>query len=78
MCIGLLPACICTTFVCLVPSEGVESPDTRVTYSCELPCGCREWNIVLWKRCQFSYSLSHLFSLPLFIFLKVCTILLIF
>jgi hypothetical protein len=44
-CIGPLPACICTTFICLVPSEGVKPPDTGVTYSCELPCWCWELNI---------------------------------
>lgn len=34
---------VCVSLECLIPEEGVGSPGTEVTESCEPPYGCWEW-----------------------------------
>ena len=41
----ILCALVFCLHICLC--EGVGSPGSRVTGSCELPCGCWEWNLGL-------------------------------
>ena len=38
--------CDCASYACSVPTEaeGIGSPGTGATDSCDLLCGCQEWN----------------------------------
>jgi hypothetical protein len=53
-------ACICVyaLHMCLVPTEARREHQilsrTGVTDGCELPCGCWELNLVVWKNSQCS------------------------
>lgn len=51
----------CVQCVCLQRSEeDIRSTRTGIIYSCELPCGCWEPNLVLHNSNDCSYPLRHL------------------
>lgn len=63
--ISILLMFLCTTFMQWLwrPEDGIKSPETRVTDSCEPPYGCWELNLEPLKNSQRSQPLSYLSSL---------------